>query len=48
MKKFGKMVEKTPGDFEEIVMEKFHNNFDLFFFFLVKVILKIKSLNIRS
>ncbi len=30
LENFEKMVEKTPGDFEEIV-KKFHNNFeDLF------------------
>ncbi len=31
LENFEKIVEKTPGDFEEIV-KKFHNNFgDLFF-----------------
>ncbi len=31
MENFEKMVEKTPGDFEEIV-KKFHNILEIFFF----------------
>ncbi len=41
------MVEKTPGDFEEIV-KKFHKNFRDLFFFWFKVRSKTKSPNIRS